>query len=473
MRDGRFSSKHTALVSNSYDAGVYVTILDISEVGSGNLRTLISNYGGIYIYSDDANSIMCAYDVDGNLGFSLNTNGENIIGKWNFDHESIYTRSRFLNDKGFTRDENAVILGIDGLIGQMWKFMADGSGAVAGGNISWDKDGNITFSENVKLAWSSITDGPNLTKIDANGLYTGTISADNITAGTIATASILCEGKWALNTDGSGYLASKNVTWDKDGNVSVTGKIEATSGRIAGFQISGDSLTNVGFDNDACIIFRNDAYNVFGAMGGNTLPVSSGLRAVARFENNDSTGFWFSRNIALYLSAQNGTYNHAFTGSGNGTLNGWIGGYRFDRFILTTANTIYTDYVNLNKNNKWLCKSTVSNAGIALPRLDAVQDALGVGNNTPFCIDLMIMSDIGTNNYFIYGRTDRKDSSNKQPWKSDQYPVFVHWDGGRWERQELGAGDCFHVLLIYDPNETQTLDGYSCKYTARVISRQA
>ncbi len=74
----------------------------------------------------------------------------------------------------------------------MWKLNGDGSGAIAGGNISWDAEGNVTFANSVSLNWVNISSalGNKLTKIDANGIYTGTISADNITAGTITTAAI-------------------------------------------------------------------------------------------------------------------------------------------------------------------------------------------------------------------------------------------------------------------------------------------
>lgn len=223
MRQGRFSAKHAALISEEQNAGLYVSVADISEISGSSLRNTISNNGGIYIYSDGANSIMRAYDTNGNLGFYLSTSGYNTIGKWSFNHESIYTGSQNIDDHGFTRDANAIILGINGLIGNMWKLLADGSGAVAGGNISWTKEGKVTFSSQVTLSWSSITNGPNLTKIDANGIYTGTISADKITVGNITTDWIKNGDKWGLLIDGSGYLASKNILWDKDGNINVKG----------------------------------------------------------------------------------------------------------------------------------------------------------------------------------------------------------------------------------------------------------
>ena len=121
-------------------------------------------------------------------------------------------------------------------------------------------------------------------------------------------------------------------------HLTVTG-----SSKIAGFSVSGNGLTNTPFNNDAYVIFRNDAHKCFAGIGGNVLPTSSGLRAVARFENEDTSDWWgLNRNIATLFSAKNGRYNHAFLGSGNGNLDGWIGGYRYSKYNLTSANTIYT-----------------------------------------------------------------------------------------------------------------------------------
>ena len=443
MRENRFSSHHAALVSQASYSGLFVSPADLSEVGSTMLETTINNNGGIYLYSNGTNSILRAYDKSGNLGFSLNTSGNNSIARWSFDSEAIYIGSKSIGTTGFTTSDGSMVLKSSGIFGYKWKMLADGSGALAGGKINWDKDGNIV--------------------VDAQ------ISANNITAGTISTASIKCEGKWLLDQNGTGYLANGNITWNQYGDVELN-KINAQSGKIAGFVISSNSLTNEGFDNDACVIFRNDRYNVFGAMGGNTMPTSSGMRSVARFQNEDSTSQWYSRNIALILSAKNGTQNHAFLGSGNGTLDGWIGGHRMDRFTFTESDTIYSNYISLAKNNRWICKSHGSGSGVMLPSLYDVQDALGIGRSTPFCVEFTILADIGTNGFYIYGRTDRKDGAGNQPWITEQNPVFVHWNGDRWERQSLGAGDVFHVWLVYDPNETQTLGGFSCKYTARVIS---
>lgn len=44
---------------------------------------------------------------------------------------------------------------------------------------------------------------------------------------------------------------------------------------------------------------------MFAGIGGNVLPTSSGLRAVARFENEDTSDWWgLNRNIATLFSAK-------------------------------------------------------------------------------------------------------------------------------------------------------------------------
>lgn len=44
---------------------------------------------------------------------------------------------------------------------------------------------------------------------------------------------------------------------------------------------------------------------MFAGIGGNVLPTSSGLRAVARFENEDTSDWWgLGRNVAMLLSAK-------------------------------------------------------------------------------------------------------------------------------------------------------------------------
>lgn len=132
--------------------------------------------------------------------------------------------------------------------------------------------------------------------------------------------------------------------------VSITGTINATSGTfnnvsinsgtIGGFTISGNGLTNdKNFNNDAYIILRNDNAGAFAGIGGNLLPTSSGLRAVARFENENKNR-WFEydslgQNIAMMLSAKNADRNVALE-----ILGGCIKGFALNTKIIT--NKTYT-----------------------------------------------------------------------------------------------------------------------------------
>lgn len=297
MRDGRFSSRHAALVSSDGDAGVYVSVADISEVNGVSLRNTISNNGGIYLYSDGINSIMRAYDTAGNVGFSLRTTGYNTIAGWSFNSTAIYIGSKNLSQEGFTSTEGSMVLMPSGLFGYKWNLLADGSGALAGGKIYWDKDGNITVNAQ--------------------------ISANNITAGTISTASIKCEGKWALNQDGSGYLASEHLYWDNDGNLTVEGKIIATSGTIGGFSIGsgriGSVATSQGGGGSLSIyddFFRVGGSNGYAMFGNDVVPGSAGgaFTAVGRIVNqaqNNYGGYGFDQaNYGLFIDVTGGTKNY-------------------------------------------------------------------------------------------------------------------------------------------------------------------
>ena len=251
-------------------------------------------------------------------------------------------------------------------------------------------------------------------------------------------------------------------------HLTVTG-----SSKIAGFSVSGDGLTNTPFNNDAYVIFRNDAHKCFAGIGGNVLPTSSGLRAVARFENEDTSDWWgLNRNIATLFSAKKGRYNHAFLGSGNGNLDGWIGGYRYSKYNLTRANTIYSGYSNLKDNNRWVIYSSVDNSGITLPKLSEVRDALSIGSSTKFCVEFTIIADLDSKDFDIYGRNSKKSSDNTYPWNTSEYPNLVHWGNDHWDSLAMGAGDSLTVLLIYDSSKGGSKGGYPLTYTARVINRQ-
>ena len=216
---------------------------------------------------------------------------------------------------------------------------------------------------------------------------------------------------------------------------SITGTINATSGKIAGFTISGTSLTNTPWENDASIVFRNDKKNCFAGIGGNVLPASTGLRAVARFENEDKTDQWgLGSNYAMVLSAKNGTFNFAFAGTGSGILSGAIVGYGFEEKAANKANTCFI----LEPTNSLIFFVTISNesATIGLPTLSWISLFLGIAKGTAFTIVIDVRIGISVSNFtgtMIYGQTDKVKGMN-----TSEYPI-VTWDQTKEYKSDKGS----------------------------------
>jgi hypothetical protein len=206
-------------------------------------------------------------------------------------------------------------------------------------------------------------------------------------------------------------LGIKAQTIDAEGatftNVTVTGSINATEGRIAGFRIAGDGLINENekgkFTNDAYVIFRNDPHSTFAGIGGNVLPASSGARAVARFENNDKTDQWgLGSNYAMILSAKNAEYNFAMVGQGHCSIRGNMEGYLAQKITLAEGNVTEIDY---NKGAKVLFENSFRRSGLYLPRLSTLRNSIDAGANESFAVFIHIVQVGGTTSGdVLYGR---------------------------------------------------------------------
>lgn len=227
-------------------------------------------------------------------------------------------------------------------------------------------------------------------------------------------------------------------------NVGNFNNINVQSGKIAGFKISGNGLTNDPFDNDAYVIFRNDAHKCFAGIGGNVMPALSGMRSVGRFENEDTTDWWgLGRNIALLLSARGSTYNHAFIGNGHGSLDGFVVGYR-PNIMSAISSGVVIDY---NKGNYvFITNYTQGNPGIILPRLTDIRNTLGIGSGVNFALPLTVCGYISTQGFKIVGR-------NGVTGQSTVFPKLRNKSNGDIESISMAGGDVLNLLLIYDGGE--------------------
>lgn len=302
------------------------------------------------------------------------------------------------------------------------------------------------------------------------------LTADNIKLEGLVTAN----GYFKVKEDGS--IEAVNGTF--------RGHVYAEGGAIGGFSIGNGHIggADVIYNEDGTIevkdtengLFLYDdmiGFNdkgrqaIFGTWNNFGQPMLCRLVDTATDYNFD---FGISPKYGIVFDIENSMNgNFAFAGKGSGVLNGAMDGYAYKKIALDKANTVFVGYMDLQAANRFIVKATQSSAVVALPKIGQVRDGLAIGKNTPFCMRITIIADIGSSNYKVCGRYSQQDSKKEYPWNTEELPVMVHWDGGHYETLDMGKGDTLEVLLVYDPDSTETLNGWPTKYTARIINKQS
>lgn len=302
------------------------------------------------------------------------------------------------------------------------------------------------------------------------------LTADNIKLEGLVTAN----GYFKVKEDGS--IEAVNGTF--------RGHVYAEGGAIGGFSIGNGHIggADVIYNEDGTIevkdtengLFLYDdmiGFNdkgrqaIFGTWNNYGQPMLCRLVDTATDYNFD---FGKSPKYGIVFDIENSMNgNFAFAGKGSGVLNGAMDGYAYKKIALDKANTVFVGYMDLQAANRFIVKATQSSAVVALPKIGQVRDGLAIGKDTPFCMRITIIADIGSSNYKVCGRYSQQDSKNEYPWNTEELPVMVHWDGGHYETLDMGKGDTLEVLLVYDPDSTETLNGWPTKYTARIINKQS
>ena len=302
------------------------------------------------------------------------------------------------------------------------------------------------------------------------------LTADNIKLEGLVTAN----GYFKVKEDGS--IEAVNGTF--------RGHVYADGGAIGGFSIGNGHIggADVIYNEDGTIevkdtengLFLYDdmiGFNdkgrqaIFGTWNNYGQPMLCRLVDTATDYNFD---FGISPKYGIVFDIENSMNgNFAFAGKGSGVLNGAMDGYAYKKIALDQANTVFVGYMDLQAANRFIVKATQSSAVVALPKIGQVRDGLAIGKNTPFCMRITIIADIGSSNYKVCGRYSQQDSKKEYPWNTEELPVMVHWDGGHYETLDMGNGDTLEVLLVYDPDSTETLNGWPTKYTARIINKQS
>lgn len=272
------------------------------------------------------------------------------VGGWSLDADSVYRGSKNNTSGAYTGASGSVCIGSNGIRGFKWRLDATGAGAVAGGNISWDAAGNVTFGATVILNWTTPintittalggTSFPKLTKISSTGIYTGTLTATQVNAVAINAESITTG---ALSAD---RIATGSITSAKLDAASIKANIINTAyinglsctfvrGTIGGWRInstqiyknsvylgSDGSITNSTkwkFNNDGSgqVANGNISWNAAGAV---TFGASVSLQWKNDIETSKTTNYGYRYYKKIVVNGKSGTYYPVVFKGGDQTI---------------------------------------------------------------------------------------------------------------------------------------------------------
>lgn len=271
-RDGIFTGTLSADTVSAIDIAA-------SQITSGKISAT-------YINTDELKSTLITAS---NINALTLTTTKGTIGGWSIDSDSIYRGTKKNTATTYTAASGSMTIGSTGIRGYKWRLEATGAGAVAGGNISWDASGNVTFANSVSLNWTEPIDGitealggdefPKLTKITAEGIYTGSITASQITAGTISADRIAAGSITAAKLDAASIKSDIiNATY-------INGlECTFTKGKIGNWTITSNKIYNSQISLDA----GNKRIVVYAS----TATATSGHRVQLYYNSNSDFGFW-------------------------------------------------------------------------------------------------------------------------------------------------------------------------------------
>lgn len=274
----RISNKRIAIISSD-DSGIYISNTDLTNVGTTSLKTTIESNSGMYLRSANGDINVSGY-IDGETVFRISTSYGCKIASWEFDKDNLYLTNSTISDNYAAKD--SMVINANGMHGSSWYILTDGSGKFANGNISWNKNGELTISAKINILEGS-TGVDNIegiitsTTIEDGLITTGSIHlADNsntvkagITGGGTANSAVRI---WAGSTYANRANAPFRVTHEGDlyaSKATIEGSIIATSGKIGSFNIS-DGILKISdtwnMSNNRTVKFSTkmqaDQYNV-------------------------------------------------------------------------------------------------------------------------------------------------------------------------------------------------------------------
>lgn len=317
-------------------SGIFTGTLSANTVNALRINASQITSGTIAAARIDVAALKASLITAGNIeALTLNvTKGK--IGGWTVDGDSIYRGAKNNASGAYTAASGGITVGSNGIRGYKWRLDGTGAGAVAGGNISWDAAGNVTFGTSVSVVWSapigSITAAlggdkyPKLTRITAEGIYTGSVTASQITAGTLSADRIAAGSISAAKLDAAS-IKSSIINTDYINGLSCT----FTKGKIGGWTIGTSALTGTHISIDS----NSKRIAVYGANSG----IASGQRVQLYYSSDTDFGLYATNSAGACV---------ARLGSSNS-----IAGWTIDKVSIRKGNVSLGSDGSITNAAKW------------------------------------------------------------------------------------------------------------------------
>lgn len=148
------SEKYTTTIdTNGIYTGTLAGQVNVVSIDAGSIKT-----GRIAAARIDTAALKSALITAANINALTLTTTKRTIGGFSIDSDSIYRGTVNNTSGGYTSASGSITIGSNGIRGYTWRLGATGAGAIAGGNISWDAAGNVTFAPSVSLQWTKAID---------------------------------------------------------------------------------------------------------------------------------------------------------------------------------------------------------------------------------------------------------------------------------------------------------------------------
>ncbi len=266
-----------------------------------------------------------------------------------------------------------------------------------------------------------------------------------------------------------------------------------TRKKFGRFEITGEGLSSGAVFKEDSMMLTDTRFQLIKAEGRSAIFIDTDqtlavpgpgtyLSAKMRVDAIGTTDGYHS-NVCYFAEAKNGVQNYALRGIGDVSVNGGVYGYKYTMINMTTKD-VFLDNTGLFRGTTYnevqkidsltLIVSSKNYLTLALPTLGTIKQILFGSQyvDDKFCVRLTIVMDIGSESIAMRGRCTTKDGANVARWNTKGLPLITHWNGGYWDDFDMAAGDSYEFLLMYNPDKSYTLEGFTQPYLARIINRQ-